>query len=109
MSPDPSTTLALSFERYADLSAAVRASVGRSARQGDDDGFSDGRQRWLRRAADNSFLPRSRRRGEDAGGRRKRSWPSARGDEDLAMSDLEVVEAEFFLELLVSLLADPGG
>src|ERR1700733_12953033 len=84
----PSTTLALSIERSPDLPAAVLASVGRSAGQGGDDGFSDGRQRRLRRAGRDSFFPRSRRRGEDAGGRRRRSWPSAHGDEDLAMSGL---------------------
>jgi hypothetical protein len=78
-----STTLALSSERSADLSAAVWASEGRSAGPGDDDGFSYGRQRRLRRAGRDSFFPRSRRRGEDAGGRRRRSWPSARGYEDL--------------------------
>jgi tRNA(Arg) A34 adenosine deaminase TadA len=63
------------FERSADLPAAVRASVGWSARQGCDDGFSYGRQRWLRRPSGDSFFPRSRRRGDDAGGRRMRSWP----------------------------------
>src|ERR1700680_4159891 len=81
----PSTTLALSIERSADLPAAVRASVGRSARQGGDDGFSYGRQCRLRRAGGDSFFPRSRRRGEDAGGRRRRSWASARGGERLAL------------------------
>jgi hypothetical protein len=35
----PSTTLALSIERSADLPAAVRAPVGRSAGQGGDDAF----------------------------------------------------------------------
>src|SRR5271155_364213 len=88
MSLRPSTTLALSFERSADLSAAMRASVGRSARQGCDDGFSYGRQRWLRWPAGDSFFPRSRRRGDDAGGMLMRSWPSARGDEVLAMIGL---------------------
>src|SRR5271156_1254147 len=82
------TTLALSIERSADLPAAVWASVRRSAGQGGDDGFPYGRQRRSRRAGGDSFFPRSRRRGEDAGGRRRRSWPSARGDEDLAMSGL---------------------
>jgi hypothetical protein len=83
-----STTLALSFERSADLPAAVRTSVGWRARQGCDDGFSYGRQGRLRRPAGDCFFPRSRRRGEDGGGRRRRSWPSTRGDEDLAMSGL---------------------
>src|SRR5271167_3179140 len=80
----PSTTLALSCEWSVDLAAAVWASVGRSAGQGDDDGFSNRRQRRLRRAGRDSFFPRSRRRDEDAGGKRKRSWSSRRGDEGLA-------------------------
>src|ERR1700675_261698 len=88
MLTSPSTTLALSSERSSDLSAAVWTSVGRGAGQGDDDGFSYGRQGRLRRAGRDSFFPRSRRRGEDAGGRRRRSWSSARGGEDLAMSGL---------------------
>ena len=56
-----STTLALSMELCADLSAAVWASIGRSAGQGGDDGFSYCRQRWLRRAGGDSFFPRWRR------------------------------------------------
>jgi hypothetical protein len=52
-----STTLAISIERSPDLPAAVWASVGRSAGQGGDDGFSDGRQRRLRGAGRDSFFP----------------------------------------------------
>jgi hypothetical protein len=57
---------------------------------GCDDGFSYGRQRWLRWPAGDSFFPRSRRRGDDAGGKRMRSWPSAHGDED---GSVKVTEA----------------
>ena len=57
LSLGPSTTLALSIERSADLPAAVWASVGRGAGQGDDDGFSYGRQRRLRRAGRDFFSP----------------------------------------------------
>ena len=49
--------MALSIERSPDLPAAVLASVGRGAGHGGDDGFSDGRQRRLRRTGGDSFSP----------------------------------------------------
>src|SRR5271168_749657 len=84
-STQPSTTLAVSFERSWGSSTAMRASVWRSAPQGYDDGLPNGRQRRLRRAGGDSFFPRSRRRGGDVGGRRRRSSSSAHGGEGLAM------------------------
>ena len=45
-----STTLADSFELSLNAGSAMRASIGRRARQGENDEFSNGWERRLRRA-----------------------------------------------------------
>jgi len=50
MTPRASTTLADSFELSLNAGSAMRASIGRRARQGENDEFSNGWERRLRRA-----------------------------------------------------------
>ena len=87
-------------------------------RQGDDDGLSYGWQRWLRRASGDSFSPvgagplfplacsgQATMLEEGVGDHcQKRVAVKA----PCSGTTFEVVEAKFFLEPLVSLLADPA-
>jgi hypothetical protein len=83
------------------------ASLWRRSDEETDDGVTHGRQAWLRRRSGDSFFPP--RAGEAA------MLEEGVGDhchERMTMktgpgSPLEVVETEFFLQLLMGLLADP--
>src|SRR6476469_718736 len=64
--------------------AAVWASLRWRSKNEIDDGVAYGRQAWLRRRSVDSFFSAPLARGDGVARKRRRSWSSARDDEDLA-------------------------
>jgi hypothetical protein len=69
---------------FTDSSSEVRASLRWRSKYEIDDGVAHRRQAWLRRRPVDSFFP-PLVRGDGVARRRRRSWSSARDDEDVAM------------------------
>src|SRR6476620_12195343 len=81
-----STTLAdLLLRLFTASSSAVWASLRWRSKYEIDDGVAHRWQAWLRRRSVDSFFSAPLVRGEGVARRRRRSWSSARDDEDLAM------------------------
>ena len=110
MRTGPSTTLADLFTPllFADLSSAVRASPRSWSNDEFDDGVAYGRQARLRRWTVDSFFPP--RLCETA---MLEECVSDHGHERMSMealpgSSFEVIETEFFFQLLMGLFANPS-
>ena len=69
---------------FTDLSFAVRACLRWRSKNEIDDCLAYRRQAWLRRRSVDSFFSAPPVRGDGVARRRRRSWSSARDDEDLA-------------------------
>src|SRR6476659_11205084 len=74
--------------------AAVWASLRWRSKNEIDDGVAYGRRAWLRRRSVDSFFSAPLARGDGVARKRRRSWSSARDDEDLARSPLKVIKPE---------------
>src|SRR6476646_2774971 len=86
MGTRPSTTLAdLLLRLFTASSSAVWASLRWRSKYEIDDGVAHRWQAWLRRRSVDSFFSAPLVRGDGVARRRRRSWSSARDDEDLAM------------------------
>lgn len=99
----------MSADHASPFSKAVRAGRRWSLTELRQDRLTDGRQGWLRRRARASFFPT---RCPEAAGLQEGEGDHAHESvsmKSLPSSSLEVIKAELFLELLVSLLADPAG